>query len=58
MEMVLKAVSPGREARERLSAMLVAATVTFLVFAAIDAGFTPHATDLASRALDLSVMAL
>jgi hypothetical protein len=38
-------------ARERLSALLLAVAVTMLVFAAINAGFTPHAADLAGRVL-------
>lgn len=32
-----------RDSRERLSALLLAAAATFLVFAAINAGFAPHA---------------
>jgi len=40
---------PGKNVRERASALLVAVVVTLLVFAAINAGFTPHATDLAGR---------
>ena len=36
---------------ERISALLLAVAATILVFAAINAGFTPHATDLAGRVL-------
>jgi hypothetical protein len=38
-----------REPGARLSALLLAMAATFLVFAAINAGFTPHATALAGR---------
>ncbi len=31
-----------KDSRERLSALLLAAAATFLVFAAINAGFAPH----------------
>lgn len=40
-----------KDSGERLSALVLAAAATFLVFAAINAGFTPHATDLAGRIL-------
>lgn len=39
----------GLVLRERASALLVAATVTFLTFAAINAGFTPHGAYLAGQ---------
>lgn len=39
------------EPAERLPALLLAAVATFLIFAAINAGFTPHATHLAEREL-------
>ncbi len=58
MDMELKAAVPGRETRERMSAMLVAAAVTFLVFAAINVGFTPHATDLANHVFAGTIVAL
>ena len=38
-------------ARQRLSTLLLAVAVTMLVFAAINAGFAPHAPDLAGRVL-------
>jgi hypothetical protein len=44
-----------RDAGERASVLVVAAAATFLVFAAINAGFTPHAADLATRAHSQSV---
>jgi hypothetical protein len=43
---------------ERISALLLAVAATILVFAAINAGFTPHATDLAGRVLGQSSMIL
>jgi hypothetical protein len=36
---------------ERVPALLLAAAATFLLFAAINAGFTPHAADLAGQLL-------
>jgi hypothetical protein len=46
MNMVIRQIkAPG----ERVSAFLLALGVTVLVFAAISAGFTPHASDLAAR---------
>jgi hypothetical protein len=39
-----------KDPRERLSALLLAVAATFLVFAAINAGFTPHGSELAGRA--------
>ena len=47
-----------REPAERLSALLLAVAATFIVFAAINAGFTPHATDLAGRVLGQSALTL
>lgn len=47
-----------KEPGERLSALLLAAAATFLVFAAINAGFTPHATELAGRVLGQSTLDL
>lgn len=47
-----------RDARERAPVLVAAAAATFLVFAAINAGFTPHAADLAIRAHGQSVMGL
>jgi len=35
--------------RERLPALALAMLVTVLVFAAINAGFTPHAADVSGR---------
>jgi hypothetical protein len=40
---------PFRESGERLSALALAVAVTVFVLVAIDAGFTPHATELASQ---------
>ncbi len=48
----------GRDSGERLSALVLAAAATFLVFAAIHAGFTPHAADLAGRILAEPTLAL
>ncbi len=48
MEVVIR---PLAESRERLPALALAVVVTVLVFAAINAGFTPHGTDLSGRAL-------
>ena len=42
----------------RVPALLLAAVATFLVFAAINAGFTPHATDLAGRTLAAPALSL
>lgn len=39
--------------RERLPALALAVAVTILVFAAIDAGFTPQATGHDARALSV-----
>lgn len=47
-----------RDSGERLSALLLAVAVTFMVFAAINAGFTPHATDLAGRVFGHATLAL
>lgn len=47
-----------REPRERLPALALAIAVTFLVFAAINAGFTPHATELAGTALGEQALSL
>lgn len=58
MELELKTGESGREARERASALLVAAAVTFLVFAAIHAGFTPQATDITHRVLGAPALVL
>lgn len=46
------------ERGERLSAFALAVAATFLVFAAINAGFTPHATDLAARAASHQTLSL
>lgn len=43
---------------ERVSAFLLALTATILVFAAISAGFTPHASDLAARVADARALTL
>lgn len=43
---------------ERVSAFLLAVTATMLVFAAISAGFTPHASDLAARVTNAPTLAL
>lgn len=43
---------------ERLSALVLAAAATLLVFAAINAGFTPHAADLAGQALGGTTLSL
>ncbi len=40
---------PIAESRERLPALALAVVVTALVFAAINAGFTPHGADLSGR---------
>lgn len=47
-----------KDVRERAPAMVLAAAATLLVFAAINAGFTPHAADLAARVLGQSTLAL
>ena len=49
--MDIRPITHGQDSRERVSALLVAITITFLVFAGISAGFTPHAADLAARVL-------
>lgn len=46
MELHNRHLGLGKDARERISALLVAVAATVLVFAAINAGFTPHATRL------------
>lgn len=51
-------ITQGQDARERVSALVVAMAVTFLVFAGISAGFTPHAADLAGRVLGQPVFSL
>lgn len=43
---------------ERVSAFLLALTATVLVFAAISAGFTPHAGELAARDAHAGTLAL
>ncbi|CAG0939770.1 hypothetical protein GPROT2_00723 [Gammaproteobacteria bacterium] len=43
---------------ERLSALLLAVAATVMVFAAINAGFTPHAAHVASRVLGASPLSL
>ncbi len=43
---------------ERLSAMLLAVAATVIVFAAIDAAFTPHAGHVIGHVLGLSPLAL
>lgn len=43
---------------ERVSAFLLALTATVLVFAAISAGFAPHASELAARGTDARALAL
>lgn len=47
-----------RDAVDRAPAMALAAAVTFLVFAAINAGFTPHAADLAAPAFGQPTLGL
>ncbi len=47
-----------KDPRERLSALALAVAATFLLFAGINAGFTPHATDLAGRALSGPTLSL
>ena len=47
-----------KETGERLSALLLAIAATVLVFAAISAGFTPHATALAGRVVAGPVVSL
>ena len=42
-----------RDPAERLKALLLAAAATFLVFAAINAGFTPQVVSLAGRIVSL-----
>lgn len=51
MDIDIRHIGQIKDSRERVSAFLVAAVVTFMVFAAINAGFAPHATDLAGRVL-------
>lgn len=43
---------------ERLSALLLAIAATVLVFAAINAGFAPHAGHIAGRVLGDSALSL
>jgi hypothetical protein len=40
-----------RDPRERLPVLALAVAATLLVFAAINAGFTPHAAEVAGREL-------
>ncbi len=47
-----------KDPRERLPALALAVLVTLLVFAAINAGFTPHAADVAGRALPATALSL
>lgn len=47
-----------RDARERAPAFALAAAATFLVFAAINAGFTPHAADLTVRVHSQTLLGL
>jgi hypothetical protein len=47
-----------RNAVERVPAALLAALASFLVFAAINAGFTPHAADLAALAFGETTLSL
>lgn len=47
-----------RDPGERLSALVLAAAATLLVFAAINAGFTRHAADLAGQALSGATLSL
>jgi hypothetical protein len=42
-------IKPLLESRERLPALALAVLVTVLVFAAINAGFTPHGVALLHR---------
>jgi len=55
MNMVIRHI---KAPTERVSAFLLALTATALVFAAISAGFTPHASDLASRVMSEPTLAL
>jgi len=51
-------LNPGRQSQERISALAVAVAATLLVFAAINAGFTPHAADLTRQAVSQPGLAL
>ncbi len=51
MNMEIRPITDGQGSGERVSALLVAVAVTFLMFAAISAAFTPHPADLAGRVL-------
>ena len=46
-----RSLIPGRQSQERISALAVAVAATLLVFAAINAGFTPHAAELTRQAV-------
>ena len=43
---------------DRAGALALSVAVTFLVFAAINAGFTPHGTELAGRELPAATTGL
>jgi hypothetical protein len=47
-----------RDTGERLPALMLAIAATLLVFAAINAGFTPHATALAEHSFGEAALAL
>jgi hypothetical protein len=47
-----------RDALERVPALVLAAAATFLVFAAISAGFTPHGAELAAHTFGQPMLGL
>ncbi len=47
-----------KDSRERLPALALAALATWLVFAAINAGFTAHTVDMSRQVLPASALSL